>query len=172
MSSAATRKGRKKSADLKAHAQADSLVTLPAPITLADRIVLEIRKFIASSIFFNAQAAEKVGLGLTDLQMLHILQLYGPATPSRLAAATSLSSGGVTVALDRLEKAGFIRREPNPADRRSLLIRLLPARLAKLAAMYEGIEAGTRRQLATLSPRDLEAVLRFFEALASVREQR
>lgn len=172
MSSAAKRKGRKKSVNLKAHAQADPLVTAPAPVTQADRIVLEIRKFIASSIFFNAQAAEKVGLGLTDMQMLHILQLYGPATPSRLAAATHLSSGGVTVALDRLEKAGFIRREPNPADRRSLLIHLLPARLVKLAAMYEGVEAATRQQLATLAPRDLEAVIRFFEALASVRGQR
>lgn len=171
MSSAVMKKGRKKSIELKAHARADSLVTLPAPVTLADRIVLEIRKFIASSIFFNAQAAEKVGLGLTDMQMLNVLQLYGPATPSRLAEATGLSSGGVTVALDRLEKAGFIRREPNPADRRSLLIHLLPARLAKLASMYEGIETTTRRQLATLSSRDLEAVVRFFEALASVRGQ-
>lgn len=176
MSSAAPKKGRKKSrknsVELKAHAEVNSLVTLPAPVTPADRIVLEIRNFIASSIFFNAQAAEKVGLGLTDMQMLHVLQLNGPSTPSRLATATGLSSGGVTVALDRLEKAGFIRREPNPADRRSLLIHLLPARLAKLAAIYEGIEAATRRQLATLAPRDLEAVIRFFEALAPVREER
>ena len=143
-------------------------ISLPA-VTPSDRIVLEIRKFIASSIFFNAQAAEKVGLGLTDMQMLNILQLYGPATPGRLAAGTGLSSGGVTVALDRLEKAGFIRREPNPSDRRSLLIHLVPARLSKVAAMYEGVEAGTRRQLALLSARDLEAVLRFFEVLAAAR---
>lgn len=169
MSSAVKKKSRKGSGKPKTPSPADTLVTLPDPITQADRIVLEIRKFIASSIFFNAQAAEKVGLGLTDMQMLHMLQLYGPSTPSRLAAGTGLSSGGVTVALDRLEKASFIRREPNPADRRSLLIHLIPARLAKLAAMYEGVEAGTRRQLATLSSRDLEAVIRFFETLASVR---
>jgi hypothetical protein len=80
------------------------LTTVPAPVTTADRIVLEIRKFIAASIFFNTQAAEKAGLGLTDMQMLHMLQLYGPSTPSRLAKWTGLSSGGVTVALDRLEK--------------------------------------------------------------------
>jgi DNA-binding MarR family transcriptional regulator len=30
----------------------------------------------------------------------------------------------VTVALDRLQKAGYIRREPNPADRRSLIVTL------------------------------------------------
>ena len=140
--------------------------------TTEDRILLEIRKFIASAIFFNSQAAEKVGLSLTDSQMIHTLQLYGPSTPTRLAAATGLSSGGVTVALDRLEKGGYIRREPNPADRRSLLIHINPARLLKLRDIYENVEAETRRQLATLSKSDLAAVLRFFNALTAVRANR
>ena len=65
-------------------ASVDADITrVPAPVTIADRVVLEIRKFLAAGIFFNAQAAEKAGLGLTDMQMLHMLQLYGPSTPSR-----------------------------------------------------------------------------------------
>ena len=148
------------------------LTTVPAPVTTADRIVLEIRKFIAASIFFNTQAAEKAGLGLTDMQMLHMLQLYGPSTPGHLAKWTGLSSGGVTVALDRLEKAGYLRREPNPDDRRSLLIKLIPVRLRKVAAMYEGVENETRRLLAALPPSDLEAVVRFFETMHDVRRDR
>jgi DNA-binding MarR family transcriptional regulator len=145
------------------------LSRVPAPVTTADRVVLEIRKFIAAAIFFNTQAAEKAGLGLTDMQMLHMLQLYGPSTPSRLGKWTGLSSGGITVALDRLEKAGYVRREPNPEDRRSLLIMLIPARLRKVAAMYEGVENETRRLLATLPEGDLEAVVRFFETLHEAR---
>lgn len=66
------------------------------------------------------------------MQTLHMLQLYGPSTPSRLAEWTGLSSGGVTVALDRLERAGYIKRERNPADRRSLLATIVPGRLRKL----------------------------------------
>lgn len=145
--------------------------TVPPPVTSADRIVLEIRKFIAAAIFFNAQVAEKAGLSLTDMQILHVIQLYGPSTPSRIAAATGLSSGGVTVALDRLEKGGYIRREPNPSDRRSLLIHLIPSRLRKIAGMYEEVEHETRRQLATLSEPDLQATIRFFETMATAREQ-
>jgi DNA-binding MarR family transcriptional regulator len=140
--------------------------------TTEDRILLEIRKFIAASIFFNSQAAEKVGLSLTDSQMIHTLQLYGPSTPTRLAAATGLSSGGVTVALDRLEKGGYIRREPNPADRRSLLIHIIPTRLLKLKGIYENVEAETRRCLSTLPKGDLAAVIRFFEALSVIRSNR
>jgi MarR family transcriptional regulator, organic hydroperoxide resistance regulator len=145
--------------------------SLPAPATVADRIVLEIRKFIASAIFFNAQTAEKVGLGLTDMQILHIIQLYGPATPGRIAASTGLTSGGVTVALDRLEKGGFIRRQPNPDDRRSLLIHLNPSRLSRVAGHYEEVERETRRVLATIPQADLEATVRFFETLAQVRDR-
>ena len=140
--------------------------------TTEDRILLEIRKFIAASIFFNSQAADKVGLSLTDSQMIHTLQLYGPSTPTRLAAATGLSSGGVTVALDRLEKGGYIRREPNPADRRSLLIHIIPTRLLKLKGIYENVEAETRRCLSTLPKGDLAAVIRFFEALSVIRSNR
>ena len=148
-----------------------ALLHVPSETT-EDRILLEIRKFIASAIFFNSQAAEKVGLSLTDSQMIHTLQLYGPSTPTRLAAATGLSSGGVTVALDRLEKGGYIRREPNPADRRSLLIHINPARLLKLKGIYENVEAETRRSLSTLPKGDLAAVIRFFEALSAVRTNR
>src|ERR1700743_1634272 len=81
-------------------------VTVAAPATAADRVVLEIRKFIAAAIFFNAKAAEKAGLGLTDMQMLHMLQLYGPSTPSRLAGWRRLSSGGISDALGRRGKGG------------------------------------------------------------------
>ena len=144
---------------------------VPVPVTLIDHVVLEIRKFIAAAIFFNAQTAEKAGLGLTDMQMLHMLQLYGPSTPGRLGIWTGLSSGGVTVALDRLEKAGYVRRKPNPADRRSLLITLIPARMRKLASLYEEVESETRRLLATLPEGDLEAVIRFCEALQPARER-
>jgi DNA-binding MarR family transcriptional regulator len=148
---------------------ADVLTTVPAPVTTADKVLLEIRKFIAAAIFFNSKAAEEVGLGLTDMQMLHVLQLYGPATPGRLATWTGLSSGGVTVALDRLQKAGYIRREPNPADRRSLLVTLAPMRMRKTAGIYAKVERETRERLATLPERDLDAVIRFFETLRAGR---
>jgi MarR family transcriptional regulator, organic hydroperoxide resistance regulator len=148
---------------------ADVLTTVPAPVTKIDVLVLEIRKFIASAIFFNTKAAEKVGLSLTDMQMIHVLQLYGPATPGRLAAWTGLSTGGVTVALDRLQKAGYIRREPNFADRRSLIVTLAPVRNRKLLAIYGGVESETRRLLATLSSSDQDAVIRFFETLRAAR---
>ena len=147
-------------------------VSVPRPVSNVDRIILGIREFIAAAIFFNTQAAEKVGIGLTDMQMINMLQLYGPSTPTRLAAWTGLTSGGVTVALDRLEKAGYIRRKSNPDDRRSLLVTLVASRMQKLTGMYEGVERETRRLITKLPQEDLEAVVRFFETLRAPQTDR
>jgi len=44
--------------------------------------------------------------------------------------------------------------------------------LQRMAGMYEEVESETRRQLGTLPPRDLEAVVRFFETMGKVRAER
>ncbi len=138
------------------------------PTTAAEQVVLEFRKLMRTGILFNIRIAEKVGLGLTDIQLLHLLHIYGSTTPGRLAQGCGLSSGGITVALDRLEKAGYIRREPNPADRRSLLIHLVAESLGQLSAIYEGTDVEVHERLAAFSPAELQALLRFFDAMQSV----
>ena len=56
--------------------------------------------------------------------------------PGELGRSCGLSSGGVTVVLDRLEKAGYIRRDANPDDRRSVIVRPEPGPVRKLEAIY------------------------------------
>lgn len=47
-------------------------------------------------------------------------------TPTELGRAMLLSSGGVTKRLDRLVAARLVRRRPDPADRRGVIVRLTP----------------------------------------------
>jgi DNA-binding MarR family transcriptional regulator len=44
----------------------------------------------------------------------------------RLAEASRLTSGAITVAVDRLERAGYARRVPDPADRRRVYVEPTP----------------------------------------------
>ncbi len=126
-------------------------------------LVIEIRKFIAGAIFFNQKVAERFHLNLTDTQCLNVLDIAGSATPGQLAAQTGLTTGGITVVLDRLEKAGFVKREPNPEDRRSLIIRPVPENLARVQAMYADIHKGLGQLFAGYSDKELDIVLSFFE---------
>src|ERR1700747_2896578 len=93
----------------------------PSHAQLRETVVRCLREFIAGSIMYNQQVADRVGLRLTDMQCINVLDLMGPSTPGELARSTGLTTGGVTVMLDRLEKGGYIRREAKPRDRPSLL---------------------------------------------------
>jgi DNA-binding MarR family transcriptional regulator len=78
--------------------------------------VLEVRRFIANTVLFNQRLADALGINATDYQVLNVLDLRGSARPGELAKLTGLTTGGVTVVLDRLERAGFVRRERNPNE--------------------------------------------------------
>jgi DNA-binding MarR family transcriptional regulator len=66
-------------------------------------------------------------LSYEEWGLLGHLKRSGPpytSTPGKLAQLQGLSSGAMTNRLDRLEKAGLIRRRPDPNDRRSLHVEL------------------------------------------------
>ncbi|GAA0905187.1 MarR family winged helix-turn-helix transcriptional regulator [Pseudonocardia zijingensis] len=93
-------------------------------------------RFIASAVLHNHAVAQRVGLGASDSQLLSLLNLHGPLTPGRLAEHTGLTTGTVTGVIDRLEAAGFVRRERDTADRRRVLVTPVPEAMAALGEHY------------------------------------
>jgi DNA-binding MarR family transcriptional regulator len=67
------------------------------------------------------------GLDSAEHKALSVLAHGGEpfrSTPGRLAKRMDLSSGAMTNRLDRLEESGFIRRLPDPGDRRGVVVEL------------------------------------------------
>jgi MarR family transcriptional regulator, organic hydroperoxide resistance regulator len=121
-----------------------------------------VRLFIAGAGFLSQRVADALGLHPTDMQFVNLLDLLGPMTPGALAQWSGLSSGGVTVVLDRLESAGFVRREPNPDDRRSVLIYLQRAQQERVDANYKGVQEQFAKVTERFSEAELQVILRFF----------
>ncbi|WP_349962931.1 MarR family transcriptional regulator [Rhizobium sp. ZPR3] len=72
-----------------------------------------------------AQTAREQHLHPTDLSCIALLLLDPrPISPTEINSYLGLTSGSGTALLDRLEKAGYIRRAPNPRDRRGVCITL------------------------------------------------
>jgi DNA-binding MarR family transcriptional regulator len=74
-----------------------------------------------------AQAFAPLGLNEGDYGVLAALRRAGAPyqlTPSDLARHQMMTSGGMTAAIDRLERKGLVARRPNPNDRRGSLVRL------------------------------------------------
>jgi MarR family transcriptional regulator, organic hydroperoxide resistance regulator len=128
-----------------------------------------LREFIAGSIIYNQEVADRVGLRLTDMQCINVLDLMGPSTPSELARCTGLTTGGVTVMLDRLEKGGYVKRVPNPRDRRSVLVRLNPTKLKKMQAFYGEINERMAALLDETPDRELRSVVDLFSKMNAFR---
>ena len=141
-------------------------------IALHAELVAEIRRFIAGTIIFNQQVADRAGLHLTDMQCMNLLEILGPVTPGKLAEGTGLTTGGVTVMLDRLEKAGFVKRAPNPNDRRSVLVRVDPRKLRKINALYAGINRRLESFLLQTPEAELQTVVTFLSRMNTIRRER
>jgi DNA-binding MarR family transcriptional regulator len=101
------------------------------------------------------QVEEETGLPAPDFFVLSKLRRGGePAVPlSMLARELAFSSGGFTKLADRLQQAGFIRREPSPCDRRVTNAVLTPAGCAAadraLAVYCAGLRELVLRHLGT-----------------------
>jgi DNA-binding MarR family transcriptional regulator len=97
---------------------------------LIQEVGLEIRAQHNQVDEFDDAAAERMGINRTDLRCLDILgrhELLGEAmTAGRLADAAGLTTGAVTALLDRLARAGYVRRVNDPADRRRVIVELTP----------------------------------------------
>jgi MarR family transcriptional regulator, organic hydroperoxide resistance regulator len=132
--------------------------------TLVPSLHRAVRLFIAGAGFLSQRAADALGLHPTDMQFVNLLDLLGPTTPGALAQWSGLSSGGVTVVLDRLESAGYVRREPNPNDRRSVLIHLQSAKQKRVDANYKAAQEQFAEVTKKFSAAELEVILRFFTA--------
>lgn len=94
------------------------------------------------------------GLSIGDFDVLAALRRSGPPfelKPTDLSRTLMLSPAGMSNRLDRLEKAGLIERRMAPDDRRSLLVRLNDAGLAKVDEAVTGHVAREEQILSALS---------------------
>jgi DNA-binding MarR family transcriptional regulator len=132
---------------------------------LYEQLIDEIRGSQNATARFDQAVADALGLNRTDMRCVDVLHRQGPLTAGRLAEETGLSSGAMTTALDRLERAGYARRVRDSADRRRVLVELT-SQVAKMAAFYSEHAAYAERLYQRHTVEQLELLLRF------VRENR
>ena len=86
------------------------------------------RRHSTAVVLFHHAVAERLGLGPTDHKCLDLLRDRGPIAGSDLGAITGLTSGAITGVVARLERAGYLRREPDPHDGRKQILHLAMTR--------------------------------------------
>jgi DNA-binding MarR family transcriptional regulator len=126
---------------------------------LLEALDATLRKVGAQSVLLSDAVARLVGLNSTDLECLDLLYLAGPTTAGRLAKHTGLTTGAMTAVIDRLERAGYVRRIRDPHDRRIVLVEALSGGIQSIMPLYERIAEAMARLNAEYDDRDLSVVV-------------
>ncbi len=114
-----------------------------------------IRVYGSAQDLLDEAAAERLGINRTDARVLDVLERSGRMAAGGIAEQSGLTTGAVTGLLDRLERAGYVRRIRDQQDRRRVLVEMTP-RARKLAMeVYGPIGADGYRELERYSDQQL-----------------
>jgi DNA-binding MarR family transcriptional regulator len=136
---------------------------------LESEFLLAVRRAGSVLQLLGAASADKIGINVTDLNCLNILALGGRLTAGELAKRTGLTTASITGVLDRLEEAGFVRRERDPGDRRRVIVRLDAGRgMRDVAPVFAPVIAAWRAVAAQYTDDELRLILGFQEQLERI----
>lgn len=120
------------------------------------------RKYSDASVLMHEAISRKAGLSGTDHKYLGLIIDKGPLTAGELSQLTGLSTPGVTVLIDRLEKKKLAKREYDKNDRRKVII-VGNAENAKklLSPLFKELQQKTTELLKTYSAAELQTIERY-----------
>src|SRR6516164_7121704 len=114
-------------------------------------------------------AADRIGINNTDLNCLNILSFSGHMTAGELARATGLTTASITGVIDRLEEAGFVRRERDPSDRRRVVVQItLEKAVSQVASVFAPMLRDWREMAARYSDDELRLIVDFYGRVEQV----
>ena len=125
---------------------------------LKKRVIKAAQEYGISNVIFRNTLGRKLGLNIADMECLSLLMIKGISTPTELARYTGLTTGSATAMLDRLEKAKLIKRNPNPKDRRGVLIEVNKESIEIVGPLVAGVQKALRELVASYSDKELETI--------------
>jgi DNA-binding MarR family transcriptional regulator len=115
--------------------------------------------------------ADHLGVHRTDLRCLDLVFRHGPLPAGRLARLLGLTPGSVTALVDRLVKADYARRAPDPTHGRRVLI-VPTERAARIVTeLLRDRLAEAHAELVGFSDAELDAIVRFLRSAADRHER-
>jgi len=118
------------------------------------------RRHSTAVVLFHHVVAERLGLGPADHKCLDLLRERGPMAGSDLSAITGLTSGAITGVVARLERAGYVRREPDPHDGRKQILHLALER-AHIQDVINPLREDVAARLESFDTHQLTAIAEF-----------
>jgi DNA-binding MarR family transcriptional regulator len=135
-------------------------------VATRDALAASLQRFGLERDRMRAALARRAGISETDLDALEHLEADGPLTQRDLGERLSLTSGAITMLVDRLEATGLVRRQPHPTDRRFVLLELTTEVAQRAPAGLGAYHEAIRELVAKVPAADREAIRSFLQQAA------
>jgi MarR family transcriptional regulator, 2-MHQ and catechol-resistance regulon repressor len=113
------------------------------------------------------QSIQAMGLGLSDFGVLEVLLHKGPLPVNAVGAKIRLTSGSISVAIDRLEQKGLVERKDDAEDRRARVVHLTPAGRKLIECAFAAHAAAMECATAGLSKSERAQAIRLLKKLGA-----
>jgi DNA-binding MarR family transcriptional regulator len=133
-----------------------------------DSVIRSLRRVNLQGSFFGQTVAVRFGLSESDVEAIELLLDTGAATAGRLSELMGLSTGAVTRVIDRLEQAGYVRRVPDAADRRRVVVELVPEKMEAMEATMASYGDKSAAEMKRYSDAELAVINDFLTRMADV----
>jgi DNA-binding MarR family transcriptional regulator len=128
---------------------------------LLETLGAEVRAYQNALDKADDAVAEVLGINRTDARCLDIVDQHERITPGQLGVQAGLTTGAVTAVVDRLERAGLIRRVRDDEDRRRVWLEVTPAASETIGTLFEPMLQEANRQMERFSTKELAAMIEF-----------
>jgi DNA-binding MarR family transcriptional regulator len=133
-----------------------------------DSVIRSLRRVNLQGSFFGQTVAVRFGLSESDIEALEVLIDTGASTAGRLSELMGLTTGAVTRVIDRLEQAGYVRRIPDPTDRRRVIVELVPEKMHAVEAAMARVGEKGASELGHYSEAELAVINDFLTRMATI----
>jgi DNA-binding MarR family transcriptional regulator len=133
-----------------------------------DSVLRALRRVNLQGSFFGQTVAIRFGLSESDIETLEALIDMGASTAGRLSELTGLTSGAVTRVIDRLEQAGFVRRVPDPADRRRVIVEVVPEKVAAVQSTLNRVGSASAEEIGRYTDAQLSLITDFLTRMEQI----
>ena len=127
---------------------------------------------------YAVSSVAELGIGATDFAVLEALLHKGPLPVNEIGKKVLLTSGSITVAVDRLENKGLVERRAHGTDRRARIVHLTKSGRKLIRRSYADHAADMERLAsASLSKKEREMLIRLlkqigYEAASQLSEKK
>ena len=136
-----------------------------------DSVLRSLRRVNLQGSLFGHTVALRFGLSESDIDALEVLIDSGAATAGKLSDLMGLTTGAVTRVIDRLEQAGYVRRVPDPTDRRRVIVEVVPDRIAAVEATMARVGEKSASEIGQYSAAELAVINDFLTRMAAIRSE-